>query len=174
MAAGERLCNINHYGNRCTCFDFSFPWIPSCVTYPLPDPVNSPPPAPTPAGSEGKEWAPRPFDRGIAHIVEVLRANGIETFESCEGSIGHALSEPTVMFHGNDSEGFKALAIALTHNLRPYELRRYWQINGREPVGPYWALVFVIPPDRTRKARYEKEDCPVCIEHGAACVFMAS
>lgn len=52
------------------------------------------------------------LDRGILRHVEALRAAGIETFESCEGGSGHAYPEPTVRFHGDRSEGFKAFAAA--------------------------------------------------------------
>ena len=52
----------------------------------------------------------RPIDAGIRKEVDVLSRNGIETFESCEGGDGHAFFEPTIRFHGDQSEGFKALA----------------------------------------------------------------
>src|SRR5579884_2216630 len=64
------------------------------------------------------------LDAGIRPVVECLLANGVETFESCEGGEGHAFHEPTVRFHGNHAEGFRVLAIALQHGLRVCELRR--------------------------------------------------
>jgi hypothetical protein len=76
--------------------------------------------------------------------VATLIANGVETFESCEGGRGHAYSEPTVCFYGQHSERFKALAIALQHGLRVSELRRYYSIEDGEPVGPYWAVTFIL------------------------------
>jgi hypothetical protein len=85
------------------------------------------------------------LDAGIRAIVRVLHENGIETFESCEGGKGHAFFEPTVRFHGHQSEGFRALAIALTHNLKPVELRRYWAIIDGEPTGPHWEMTFHAP-----------------------------
>lgn len=36
-----------------------------------------------------------PLDRGIVDAVKMLRDYGIETFESCDGSPGHAMPEPT-------------------------------------------------------------------------------
>jgi hypothetical protein len=60
----------------------------------------------------------------------VLRAAGIETFESCEGGDGHAFLEPTIRFHGHKSEGFRALAVALEAGLRISELRRVWACSG--------------------------------------------
>lgn len=53
-----------------------------------------------------------PLDSGIRDAVLVLRAAGIETFESCEGGEGHPFAEPTVRFHGSRSEGYKAFTIA--------------------------------------------------------------
>ena len=83
------------------------------------------------------------LDEGILPVVRVLMQNGVETFESCEGGEGHAFHEPTVRFHGNHAEGFRALAIALQHGLRVCELRRYYSIEDGEPVGPHWEMTFL-------------------------------
>lgn len=83
------------------------------------------------------------LDAGIRSVVLVLRANGIETFESCEGGTGHSYLEPTVRFHGGIGEGFKGLAIALQHGFKVAALRRTWVIQDLEPTGPYWELTFV-------------------------------
>jgi hypothetical protein len=83
-----------------------------------------------------------PLDLGIAKQVAVLRAAGVETFESCEGGVGHAYPEPTVRFHGQQSEGFRALAAAMAAGLNVAGLRRVWPINEGEPTGPWWELVF--------------------------------
>jgi hypothetical protein len=48
-------------------------------------------------------WLPE-LDPGIGPYVDVLRAAGIETFESCEGGDGHAYAEPTVRFAGGREE----------------------------------------------------------------------
>lgn len=87
--------------------------------------------------------AERPLDAGIERAVVVLQKNGIETFESCEGGEGHAFAEPTVRFHGDSSEGFRALAIAQQNGLRVDQLRRYYQIQNGEPTGPYWEITLV-------------------------------
>jgi len=84
----------------------------------------------------------RAIDPKIVHEVRTLWENGIETFESCQGGKGHAFLEPTVRFHGDSSEGFKALAIALRHQLKVYELRRYYSVYDGEAHGPYWAMTF--------------------------------
>jgi hypothetical protein len=83
-----------------------------------------------------------PLDEGIKHQVEILSANGIETYESCEGGVGHCFPEPTIRFHGDQAEGFKALAIAAQHGLRVSALRRFWSVIDGEPVGPKWEMTF--------------------------------
>jgi hypothetical protein len=82
------------------------------------------------------------LDPGVAPYVEVLQAAGIETFESCEGGAGHAVREPTVWFNGERSDGFRALAVCIEHQLPAYELRRTWTIQDGEPRGPIWELAF--------------------------------
>ena len=74
----------------------------------------------------------------------MLRANGVQTFESCESGLGHAFPEPTVRFAGDPPEGFRALAVALEHGFPVRSLRRYWKVTGRygEPTGPDWELAF--------------------------------
>jgi hypothetical protein len=82
------------------------------------------------------------IDEGIEHYVDILRAGGIETCQSCEGGPGHAYPEPTVDFRGDQSEGPRAVAVALAHGLPLLELRRTWEIRNGEMVGPLWALTF--------------------------------
>jgi len=88
------------------------------------------------------EYFSPPLDPGIADAVMALRRAGVETFESCEGGPGHAYAEPTVRFHGQRPEGFRALAAAMQAGLRVAGLRRVWPINEGEPTGPWWELVF--------------------------------
>jgi len=87
----------------------------------------------------------RTLDPGIRRFVEALREEGVETFESCEGGPGHAYPEPTVRFHGERAEGFRALAVALTRALPVYALRRVWPMQDGEPTGPYWEMTFTFP-----------------------------
>jgi hypothetical protein len=82
------------------------------------------------------------LDRGIAEAVTALVSGGVETFESCEGGSGHAYPEPTVRFHGDHVEGYRALAIAMRAGLPVKELRRVWPVNDGEPTGPWWELTF--------------------------------
>ena len=96
---------------------------------------KTPPPASPPV--------PGRLDRGIATAVERLQANGIETFESCEGGPGHAFTEPTVRFHGTPQAGWHALGVCLAHGLPVLCLRRVWYVlDANEPTGPKWEIVF--------------------------------
>ena len=82
------------------------------------------------------------LDAGIAEAVAALVARGVDTFESCEGGSGHAYPEPTVRFHGDHAEGFRAMAVAMRAKLPVKELRRVWPVNNLEPTGPWWELTF--------------------------------
>jgi len=88
---------------------------------------------------EMKRYDP-PLDHGISEAVTVLRNANIETFESCEGGPRHAYPEPTVRFHGDQAEGFKALAAAMRGGLRVAALRRTWPLLDGEPTGPWWEI----------------------------------
>ena len=57
------------------------------------------------------------LDPGIGRIVNILRLNGVETYESCEGGSGHSSPEPFVRFHGSvgNGEGIRALGVALLY-----------------------------------------------------------
>jgi len=51
--------------------------------------------------------------------------------------------EPTVRFYGDNSEGFRAFAVAVQCELPLAELRRYWQVSRTgKPEGPRWELPF--------------------------------
>jgi hypothetical protein len=83
------------------------------------------------------------MDRGIEKAVRLLLANGIETFESCEGGKGHAYPEPTIRFHGTPEAGWRAVGICLAHGLPIAALRRVWDIlDANEPSGPHWEVTF--------------------------------
>jgi hypothetical protein len=90
---------------------------------------------------ESQDFEP-PLDAGIAKAVVTLRLGGIETFESCQGGEGHAFPEPTIRFHGDRSEGFRALAVALRAGLPVADLRRTWRVEEDEPTGPVWEMTF--------------------------------
>ena len=90
-----------------------------------------------------------PLDPGIKAFVETLAGAGIETYESCQGGHngavlfhGHSYPEPTIRFHGSSADGFRALGIALQHQLPVRSLRRVWDVTDHEPVGPTWEMTF--------------------------------
>jgi hypothetical protein len=82
------------------------------------------------------------IDPGIAKAVSILQANGVETFESCEGGAGHAFPEPTVRFYGTPAAGPRALAVCMDHGLPVMALRRVWYMENHELTGPNWELTF--------------------------------
>lgn len=90
---------------------------------------------------------PAGLDVGIRHYVLVLRSQGIETCQSCQGGPGHTYLEPTVDFHGGQAEGPRAVAAALTHGLPVFELRRVWHVRDGEMTGPLWAMTFDVRAD---------------------------
>jgi len=92
--------------------------------------------------ADGEPLDPMPLDPGIAHAVRTLQAAGVETFESCQGGEGHAMPEPTVRFHGEAAEGFRALAVVQAAGLSVRGVRRVWDILQDEPTGPWWELTF--------------------------------
>ena len=83
-----------------------------------------------------------PLDRWISYAVKVLRDSGIETYESCQGGPGHAFKEPTIRFHGQQGEGFRAVSAALDYGLPVFSLRRTWSVRGGELHGPSWEMTF--------------------------------
>lgn len=92
------------------------------------------------------------LDRKIRREVQILRAGGIETFESCQGGRGHSYPEPTIRFHGDRSEGLRAMAVAQRSGLKVAYLRRIWAIEDGELVGPWWEMVFT--PTKTMARRH--------------------
>lgn len=82
------------------------------------------------------------LDPGIRRAVLILRAAGVETFESCDGSSGHAMPEPTVKFFGDPWAGFKAFAVAMENGLPVLSLRRSYNVVGGALEGPWWEMTF--------------------------------
>lgn len=87
------------------------------------------------------------LDSGIRHFVLVLRSEGVETCQSCQGGPGHVYLEPTIEFRGNQSAGPKAVAVAIAHGLPVAELRREWEIRDGEMHGPIWTMTFRLRAD---------------------------
>lgn len=84
-----------------------------------------------------------PLDIGIAQYVHVLRDNGVETYESCEGGDGHPFLEPTIRIWGGPHAGFLAYAVALQFGLPVSEIRRFWDVIDGELTGPNWEMTFL-------------------------------
>lgn len=82
------------------------------------------------------------LDPGIRRAVLILRRDGVETFESCEGGKGHAFDEPTIKFHGNAWAGLKAVAIAMEHGLPVRRIQRVYGVTDSQLQGPWWEMVF--------------------------------
>jgi hypothetical protein len=87
------------------------------------------------------------LDPGIRHFVLVLRSEGVETCQSCQGGPGHCYHEPTVEFLGNQSAGPRAIGVALAHDLPVAGLRRVWEVRSGEMNGPIWAMTFRLRSD---------------------------
>ena len=86
---------------------------------------------------------PSSLDPGIVRGVQILRAGGIETFESCEGGPGHSYPEPTIKFGGSVAAGWHAIGICFDNGLPVLSLRRVWDIlDGHVPTGPFWEITF--------------------------------
>lgn len=82
------------------------------------------------------------IDAGIRPFVLILRSEGIETFESCEGGPGHAFPEPTIKFDGSAWAGYRAFAVAMEHGLPVLRLQRAYHVNDGQLQGPWWEMVF--------------------------------
>jgi hypothetical protein len=96
--------------------------------------LSEPPPA---------RRVPGQIDPGIRKAVELLQKHNIETFESCEGGLGHSYPEPTVAFYGTPEAGWRAVSVCLAYRLPVLSLKRVWDIlETNEPTGPHWNLTF--------------------------------
>jgi hypothetical protein len=82
------------------------------------------------------------LDAGIRRYVAILRSQGIETCQSCEGGPGHCYPVPTVEFLGDQGEGYRAVSIAITFGLPVYDLKRLWHVHNGELEGPIWSMTF--------------------------------
>jgi len=83
-----------------------------------------------------------PLDEGIREMVITLCSAGVETYESCEGGLNHAYPEPSVAFEGAESEGLRAVSVAVVTGLPVKELRRVWDVRNGLLHGPWWVMTF--------------------------------
>lgn len=93
-------------------------------------------PKPLPPPSSGLA-----LDKGIERLVRALRYNGVQTDQSCEGGEGHCFPFPIVRFSGSQSEGYRAVSVALTYGYHVRQLNRVWYIDDGELTGPMWEIV---------------------------------
>lgn len=93
-----------------------------------------------------------PLDPGIRDAVLLLRDDGVETFESCQGGPGHNYPVPTIRFHGGQADGFRVLGLALQSGLPVSDLRRVWSVIDGDPVGPDWELTFYPAPSAEKRS----------------------
>jgi hypothetical protein len=92
-----------------------------------------------------------PIDPGIRRAVLLLRSEGVETFESCQGGTGHSCPEPIIRFKGCAGDARDALAAALRHQLPVLQLRYTFSVIAGEVESPCWELSFwVMPPTEIR------------------------
>lgn len=82
------------------------------------------------------------IDSGIRRAVLILRSQGVETFESCEGGEGHAEPDPIIRFFGGAYAGYKAFAIAMEHGLPALHLRYSYSVVNGHLEGPHWEMTF--------------------------------
>ena len=80
------------------------------------------------------DWHPRP------HVNEVRRL--LRASDSRGDFTEHTYAQPTIRFHGERPEGFRALAIALQARLPLDALRRISTINSGERTDAYWEMTF--------------------------------
>lgn len=92
--------------------------------------------------SEYKTADDKCIDKEVAPIVDVLREGGVETIQSCSGKPGHPFPECTVVFCGEQSDGLRALSVALQRGLSVFQLKRVWTVLNKEITGPLWELTF--------------------------------
>lgn len=92
-----------------------------------------------------------PLDPGIESVVFALRSQGVDTFESCEGGLGHAYDRPTVRFHfGDETLGLRAARFLTRCGYRVVQLPKLWQreSDGASLAGPYWEILLARPKSR--------------------------
>lgn len=87
------------------------------------------------------------LDIGIRDYVSILRSDGIETCQSCQGGPGHTYLEPTVDFLGGPGAGMMALGIALNHGFPVFEVRRVWRIDDGGIREALWSMTFHLRSD---------------------------
>jgi hypothetical protein len=101
----------------------------------------------------------RKLDNGIAREVRILCEHGVEAAPLIEAAHDASHPDPLVRFAGGQSEGFRALEIALQNGLKATELRQVWIVKDGEPVGPQWEMIFHHPDVAAIKVDRKQSEC---------------
>lgn len=80
-----------------------------------------------------------PLDVGIIRIVRILKEEGIETQQSCEGGEGHSYDWPSVDVSG---QPWRALDLCNTYGLPVHQISELHRIEQGNPVEHFWRLEF--------------------------------
>ena len=83
-----------------------------------------------------------PIDPGIRRAVLLLRSEGVDTLESCEGGEGHPCPEPIIRFIGGARAARRAVAAAVKHSLPVMQIRYAFTVVGGTLEAPCWEMVF--------------------------------
>ena len=67
------------------------------------------------------------LDIGIEKAVNIMIKNGFQTFESCQGGIGHCFNEPTIRFFGDEFDLIRAWEVCELNGLRVFEAKRVFR-----------------------------------------------
>lgn len=91
------------------------------------------------------------IDKGIVKAVRILRDNGVDTFESCEGKgdgryFGeeHCFPEPTIRFHGDAYECIRVLDMCKKSNLAVLGTRLCFERVDDILDKPFGEVVFLM------------------------------
>ncbi|MDE0033679.1 MAG: hypothetical protein OXU75_11150 [Deltaproteobacteria bacterium] len=93
------------------------------------------------------------LDPNILPYVEVLRAHGVETIESCQGGPGHSRAGPYISFRGPPGEGLRVAGIAQNLGWPITRIVKEWAFFGDDITTPVWVLKLrhPLPPAKTAR-----------------------
>ena len=82
------------------------------------------------------------LDPLIEPYVRILRRNGIETVQSCQGGEGHSFPRPTIRFTGSMGALWRALSILLNVDAGVSRVQIVWRVGPDQlPSGPVLEVV---------------------------------
>ena len=76
----------------------------------------------------------------MATMADLLKSEGLEVLDHYDSQSDTAHS--SVVFHGDDNKGKRAVEIAWEHGYEPQGLVRDWVIVGQEFCEPHWMMLF--------------------------------